>query len=197
MLAAQGYSLLSARADSQDIMHAATHLHAVLAAYYNLLPPQLPCRFRSPVVPGYTFYQLQGIVGYQLSTSSLNLVGYHDAPQLPQASLAAALADACSKFSLKANALSCNAFTTMGDLYIVPSKPRFTVLDMTSAADTFACDGVYVADAKNPFGFNGYDDDDTLPAKVEAMGVQAAAGAQALSEAASKVGTLFLGAGGL
>lgn len=146
----------------------------------------------SPVVSGYTFYQLQGVVGLSLDTSAQSLTGYHDVVLggdtfAVQLQLAQALATACSTaaFMPGARALVCNAFTTFGDLYIVPSSPRFTKLDTSSSSDTYACDGVYVADGRAPLGLQFANA--SIPAAAEAAGAQAAKSMAALANAAAQV----------
>ncbi|PNH09219.1 Digestive cysteine proteinase 2 [Tetrabaena socialis] len=73
-----------------------------------------------PVIDDFTFFQLHDATGEHL----LDVV----------ASSPADLAAACSATP------PCNAFTTAGELKIVPAAPTFEAM-----ADTLECDGIYVA----------------------------------------------------
>ncbi|GFR45442.1 hypothetical protein Agub_g6838 [Astrephomene gubernaculifera] len=85
-----------------------------------------------PSVEGYTFYRLQEVpAAYVIRT-------------LSPAGTPTDIAAACSKAS------TCNAFTTLGDLLVVPMAPAFVSMDTSSDPSLTACDGVYVA-ASRPF----------------------------------------------
>ncbi|KXZ49994.1 hypothetical protein GPECTOR_18g15 [Gonium pectorale] len=84
-------------------------------------------RVLCPSVANYTFYRLQDVPGAYL-LQSLN--GTIPAP--------VGLGAVCGATP------RCSAFTTMGDLKVVPMAPLFSVMD-GSASDVLSCDGIYIA----------------------------------------------------
>ncbi|PNH09186.1 Cathepsin L-like proteinase [Tetrabaena socialis] len=119
-----------------------------------------------PAVANYTFYRLQDATGAHL----LGVLS----------SSPAALGAACTVTPL------CNAFTTAGELKIVPAAPIFELMD-ASSADTLECDGIYIARSRS---FTGLD----LPANVSIdtmrkRGQKALRNMQAAIASAQKVGS--------
>ncbi|KXZ51752.1 hypothetical protein GPECTOR_11g198 [Gonium pectorale] len=102
-------------------------------------------------VAGYSFYRMQDALG-AYSIKALDPA---------TATTPAAIAAQCSRTD------RCNAFTTSGELQIVPIIPAFSVLD-GSAADAKHCDGVYVAIGKSLSGANV--PADVTPAKLREAG---------------------------
>ncbi|PNH11242.1 hypothetical protein TSOC_001950 [Tetrabaena socialis] len=79
-----------------------------------------------PAVSGYAFYRLQDATGaYVIKT-------------LDAAGSAASIGGECT------STRRCNAFTTAGQLKIVPAVPIFELMD-ASSPDTLECDGIYIA----------------------------------------------------
>ncbi|PNH00156.1 Pro-cathepsin H, partial [Tetrabaena socialis] len=119
-----------------------------------------------PTFANYTFYRLQDATGARV----LGVL----------TSRPAALAAACTVTPL------CNAFTTAGELKIVPAVPIFELMD-ASSADTLECDGIYIATSRS---FTGLD----LPANVtidtlRKRGQNALRNMQAAVASAQKVGS--------
>ncbi|GFR48722.1 hypothetical protein Agub_g10679 [Astrephomene gubernaculifera] len=125
-----------------------------------------------PAVAGYTFYRLQEVpAAYTIQTLTVTTP--------------ATIATTC------ASTMSCNAFTTLGELLIVPMKPVFTQMDVVDATLT-NCDGIYVA-ASSTRSLTGLDPTKVSLSAITTAGNKSARNMNAAIAAANNVKTQLNG----
>lgn len=144
---------------------------------------------KCPAVDGYLFYRLQNAVGALMTRRGV------PAPTSTSASAALARMRAVQALAAACDAAPvCNAFSTWGDLKVVPPSPVFEVLDSSSGSAFGACDGMYMRRQGSLLGLEyAAGQGGVSPAANQQQAAGAARNMLATIEAARKVSRAWLG----
>ena len=142
-------------------------------------PPELsppPAGPPCPTVDGFAFHQLQNALGAFMGRVP-------DLPPTsgPWADRVAAMSQACRRASL------CTAFTTWGEIKVLPSDPLLEVLDSSPASQFGACDGTYIRTSGGVLGLAMEASGHTRES-LAAQGMETARNMAAAIQAARRVG---------